>query len=245
MDSSTSSTDKALLSTASGGNTKTPESNDAAPASKKVQISPAKRWCFTIFKFDEDNWRNQISSMFHMFDKYVIGLEICPKTLNKHLQGFVEFKKKERPLTRFAKVFPGIHFEKTKGTVNDNIKYCSKEGDYIVQGYEVVKPFTVKEILALGDQEKVFENEYVTKTKFHDWVFMMVKERKLAYPPSINRMREVCDVAYMFGFCSGTLTVDETTRALDTMVTEPSFPTYSFAESFARNVQNWDEDDDE
>ncbi len=241
--SSTSSSATDLLSTASGGNTKTPESNEAAGDNKKVQISPAKRWCFTIFNFDEKDWKRQISSMFQRYDKFIVGLEICPKTLNTHLQGFCEFNKKERPLTRFAKVFPGIHFEKTKGTVNDNLKYCSKDKDYILQGYTIVKPFTVSEILEFADEEKVFEGDtYMTKTKFHDWVFMLINERKLAYPSSIRRMKDVCDVAYMFrGGNDKSESVDKETRLLDMMITEPSLPAVSFAEAF-KKCQNWDED---
>jgi len=204
---------------ASGGNTRPQNQDDAARVNRKPQISPAKRWCFTIFKFDENNWKNDIRSMFQRQDKFVVGLEICPKTLNTHLQGFCDFFKKERPLKRFQAKFPGVHFEKTKGSLDENLKYCSKDGNYILQGYTITKPFCAENILECWDREgKDLYGDYITRTEFHDYVYGLCKMKVLKFPTSIARQREVCDVVYQFACCSQTKTIDVETRMLDEMV---------------------------
>lgn len=43
-----------------------------------------------------------------------------------HVQGYVEFKSAKR-LSTLKKWLPRAHFEKAKGSAEDNIKYCSKE----------------------------------------------------------------------------------------------------------------------
>lgn len=60
--------------------------------------------------------------------KYIIGHETCPTTGKKHLQGYIEAETKFRPLEKFKE--KDVHWEKRKGTREQNIKYCSKEGNY-------------------------------------------------------------------------------------------------------------------
>lgn len=219
MDNSSNSSDcDDLIITASGGNTRPQNQHDIARDLRKPQISPAKRWCFTIFNFNDDNWKTDVSSMFSRYDKFCVGLEICPKTLNKHLQGFCEFAKKERPLTRFAKVFPGIHFEKTKGTVDENLKYCSKDGNYILQNYTITRKFNVTNVIDQFQKDRDLFGQYITRTEFHDYVFDLCRRRVLAYPVTIARQKEVCNVCYQFCVSNTTATIDDSTRVLDQMV---------------------------
>jgi len=55
-----------------------------------------------------------------------VGAEGTP-----HIQGFVVFKTKSRPIGAFK--IPRMHFEKCRGSELDNIKYCSK-GDTRAEG---------------------------------------------------------------------------------------------------------------
>lgn len=98
-----------------GGNTITPPSK---------QISPAKRWCFTLNNYTS----NDIDAFkFHSskYKKCIIGEEIG-ESGTPHLQGYIYFNTKLRPLSLFKDL--GAHFEKARGTCLDNFKYCSKEG---------------------------------------------------------------------------------------------------------------------
>lgn len=88
-----------------------------------------RKWCFTINNYDEED----IDTLSHTFSekgwKYIIGREVGENG-TPHLQGFLETKSAIRFKT-IKKLMPRAHIEKTKGTINDNIKYCSKDGDFV------------------------------------------------------------------------------------------------------------------
>jgi len=114
-----------------GGNTKTPP---------KKQVSCKKKWCFTL-----NNWtieeRSAISSKIEsLCDRGGFGLEVGEKG-TPHLQGWIEFKTKARPMQVFG--IPRIHWEGMKGTVQDSINYCSKDGNYWAHGHKIPKPIRV------------------------------------------------------------------------------------------------------
>lgn len=92
------------------------------------RISPSKNWCFTFNNYDEGSL-NSISKI--LIDKnisYVIGKEIG-ESGTPHLQGFIKSPRKIRPDS--LKLCKSIHWEKSKGSVEDNIKYCTKDGNAI------------------------------------------------------------------------------------------------------------------
>lgn len=103
---------------------------------KSIRITPSKRWCFT--------WNNPDINLYDDFFKkletldtlYIIGLEFGDN-MTPHLQGYIEFKKKVRPLETFT--LRVVHWEKCKGTREDNIKYCSKDNNFITN-FVIKKP---------------------------------------------------------------------------------------------------------
>jgi len=98
------------------------EGNTISSPSK--QISPAKRWCFTLNNYTS----NDIDAFkFHSskYKKCIIGEEVG-ESGTPHLQGYIYFNTKLRPLSLFKDL--GAHFEKARGSCLDNFKYCSKEG---------------------------------------------------------------------------------------------------------------------
>lgn len=121
-------------------------SNDSLKSGNTKQISAAVNWCFTFPNYDEqdllimrsylDNY-NKSSSSNKRDIMYIIGREICPTTGTPHLQGYIKFNTKIRPksITEFSNK---IHWEKCKGTENENIDYCSKDGNFITN-YPFVK----------------------------------------------------------------------------------------------------------
>lgn len=104
----------------SGGNTKTPL------VVKKERIVPSKFWCFTAFADEMETLETKIKKVKNI--KYILGNEICPETGKKHIQGYIETETKIRPVEYFKT--KTVHWEKRKGSKNDNLNYCSKEGNY-------------------------------------------------------------------------------------------------------------------
>lgn len=99
--------------------------NTNSVASK--QISPAKQWCFTLNNYNEEDLEFLSSTVPH-FEKCIIGKEVS-STGTPHLQGYVKFKDKKRPLSLFPNL--GAHWEKKSkfSTEMDNYNYCTKEGN--------------------------------------------------------------------------------------------------------------------
>lgn len=130
------------------------------------QISPSKNWCFT--------WNNYNSSIVPKFQtlldfngKYIFQEEVGDEG-TPHLQGYIEFKEKVRPVSRIpAKEYP-IHWEKAKGNKTQNQLYCTKlstgKGKVYTNMKAVAKPLKdplegkelypwQKEVIAICDQE--------------------------------------------------------------------------------------------
>lgn len=95
----------------------------------KKQIPPAKHWCFTL-----NNWTDkekfELIEVFssNNLNKWVIGEEVGEEG-TPHLQGYIEFEKKMRPLSVCSN--KRIHWEKCKGNPKQNIDYCTKDGKYV------------------------------------------------------------------------------------------------------------------
>lgn len=100
--------------------------NDNPPAVKRC--APAKKWIFRWSNYPTD-WKSLLDPRIQGIkgSRYGVGEEICPTTGTPHLQGWAEFGKKIRPLSLGL---PHFHWEKMKGTVQDSIEYCSKDGKY-------------------------------------------------------------------------------------------------------------------
>jgi hypothetical protein len=92
--------------------------------SSPCQISPAKRWCFTLNNYLEEEHSSIVLQFQSVANLWVIGDETGENN-TPHLQGYVEFKKKVRPLGMFET--KRIHWEKCKGTREQNVEYCTKQ----------------------------------------------------------------------------------------------------------------------
>lgn len=86
----------------------------------------ANKWCFTMYNYDMDVMDKLLSN----YGKFIIGEEICPQTKNKHLQGYINFDKRLR-FNQVKQILGNeTHIEAVRGTEDDNIKYCMKDGCY-------------------------------------------------------------------------------------------------------------------
>ena len=85
------------------------------------RVTASKFWCFTLNNpngSDVSMLEDELSS-----HKYVFVREVGAKG-TPHLQGFVQFSSKTRPLEKVS--LKRIHWEKCKGTYVQNVKYCTK-----------------------------------------------------------------------------------------------------------------------
>lgn len=87
----------------------------------------SKHWVFTVFS-------DEVSFFFSDVVQYCIfGNENCPKTGRWHKQGYVCFKKRMR-LTGVKKLDGIAHWEVKRGTVQEAIDYCKKDGNFYEYG---------------------------------------------------------------------------------------------------------------
>nr|WAE42313.1 MAG: replication associated protein [Cressdnaviricota sp.] len=112
------------------------------PSSESLRVEPkrfvpGKYWCFT-YNYTEVVTKEMMETCFKSYD-YIIGWEVAPSTGQRHLQGYLESKKKIRPSEKFS-ALQGAHWEKRKGSREENILYCQKEGDYISKGFFFLRP---------------------------------------------------------------------------------------------------------
>jgi len=126
-----------------GGNTKTP---------LVKQISPAKRWCFVLNNYTEDEL-TQLVPKFQKFCKKWIWAKEVGESGTPHIQGFCEFKTKKRPISVFEN--KRMHFDKANGMDIDQVIYCSKEGSVI----ESVGLPDIPEPLEVIDPNRPFQQE--------------------------------------------------------------------------------------
>jgi len=110
---------------------------------KKKQSDRKTFYAFTVFDYEE-HYNDLLMELKNISRKGILGKEICPETKRKHLQGFMALKKPMR-ITELKYIRCNPHFEACIGNEEQNIKYCSKEKDYVKWGFP--KPIKVIETL--------------------------------------------------------------------------------------------------
>ena len=156
------------------------------------QISPSIRWCFTLNNYTKEEYSSIVLIFSDKAKLYIIGDEIGDSG-TPHLQGYVEFKTKLRPLNLFN--FKRIHWEKCLGSKDDNVAYCSKQN--VLVSYGLPKPI------------KVIENLYPWQKNIEDIVLSEPDDRKIYwYWDSVGNIGKSALIKYMIVkhkvlYCSG------------------------------------------
>ena len=102
--------------------------NSTTKSRANKQISPAKRWCFTLNNYEENDLSSIRSKIRGLCSICIIGAEVG-ESGTPHFQGYCEFLTKCRPISHgFTE---RIHWEKCKGNREANILYCSKENNVV------------------------------------------------------------------------------------------------------------------
>jgi len=150
---------------------------DSSPVKK--QISPSKRWAFTMNNYIEEEYSTIVRLIREYCKKAIVAKEVG-KGGTPHLQGYLEFTVKRRPRSVFkmvdtspslevaiaiasGKLWPmAIHWEKAKGTLEDNLRYCSKDDkNPFVWGCTI--PKEIKEVKTLKIEDLYdWQKELVT-----------------------------------------------------------------------------------
>lgn len=89
----------------------------------------SKYWCFTL-KVNDDNRELEVADtqkLLKLYTKfYIFQLESGANTSYLHFQGYFELQSKQRISYLKRKLWNDAHFEKAKGTAEQNVEYCSK-----------------------------------------------------------------------------------------------------------------------
>ena len=98
-----------------------------ACAKQEVQ---RKKACFTLNNWTLQDWEILRDNRDKFF-RLVVGQEFAPTTGTPHLQGYCEFKKKERRIAFFRTLLgherTSFNKKPIKGTIEQNYDYCKKE----------------------------------------------------------------------------------------------------------------------
>lgn len=101
-----------------GGNTSSP--------SRDIQ---SRKWCITINNYSSKELQEIQDTFKYKKWKYIIGEEIGLKCETPHLQIYFESRSPIK-FSYIKKLFPKAHIEKARGTIKQNVEYCSKENNY-------------------------------------------------------------------------------------------------------------------
>lgn len=100
----------------------------------------ARRWCFTINNYCEEDLARCQDAVTDGVCRYIcFGLEIAPETGTPHIQGYLECAGQKARRT-LSKAFPRAAFFPAKGSAEQNITYCSKEGKFFEDGENPLTP---------------------------------------------------------------------------------------------------------
>jgi hypothetical protein len=100
-------------------------------------------WCFTLNNYSEEEYEELLAVDCQYL---IIGKEVG-ECGTPHLQGFVQFHLK-KTLLACKKINPRAHWEQTKGSIDQNVEYCSKDGTFEERG---IRPLSKKR---QGEKEK-------------------------------------------------------------------------------------------
>lgn len=91
----------------------------------------SRRWCFTLNNPTEEE-SDKIYELVDLCIYLIIGDEVG-ESGTPHLQGYVVFSS-AWTLTKVKRYAPRAHFEKARGTSEENKVYCGKEGSVVEYG---------------------------------------------------------------------------------------------------------------
>lgn len=130
-----------------------------------------------------------------MYAYLIIGKEFGDSG-TPHLQGFVQFCSK-KSLVGLKKFNPRIHWEATKGSIDQNIQYCSKANDFMEYG---IKPMDVKQKAECGKRSLEERWKLARSGQFEQLAPENIKVYEYIYRKNITCLdRELLDNQWIWG----------------------------------------------
>lgn len=128
--------------------------------SSDEKLNAKINYCFTLNNYLEEDKTN--------FEKWAncatiywgYGEEVG-ESGTPHLQGFFKLKKKERITGLKKKLNERYHFAETKGSLESNIVYCSKDGKFKSFNLPEVKKEPIKVKVLKDDELRPFQKEII------------------------------------------------------------------------------------
>jgi len=127
--------------------------------------NPTKRslgWCFTLNNYTEEDRQMLLA---HECQYIIMGKEVAPTTGTPHLQGFVQYAKPGKSFKAMKELHNSLSLRMTKGSIQENYEYCSKEGDFEERGK---KPMDQKEKGKRGRQSIEERWELAKRGRFEE-----------------------------------------------------------------------------
>jgi hypothetical protein len=99
----------------------------------KPREAAVRRWTMTLNNPTDDELPIIISNLRKRTSYAILGKEIAPTTNTPHLQGFFVTNKRTRLRGLKIQISSRAHFEPARTTVVNNIAYCKKEGNVLLE----------------------------------------------------------------------------------------------------------------
>ncbi len=96
-------------------------------AQAKKTVLQSKNWCFTAWPGKLPEPAEKVVGVEFTYIGW--GNEVCPETKKEHYQGFFQLGRKQT-FKKLKTFLPSWHIEVMKGTVDEAVDYCKKEGDF-------------------------------------------------------------------------------------------------------------------
>lgn len=142
--------------------------HSAIVGNTKTTIARGRGWCFTLNNYSDEEYENIVQYGHNNTEKFIVGKEVGAKG-TPHLQGYMYFKHPQQ-FKRIKSINERAHWEKAKGNVDQNFKYCSKGGDFVSKGLE--KQMSMQDIIK---QEMLQEYESVTWRPWQQEILDIIK----------------------------------------------------------------------
>lgn len=153
----------------------------------KRQSVKSNRVCFTLNNYSQEEVDQLLGWLTSVPVKYaIVGKEVgASKT--PHLQGFVHlqpaFLKAKEGIVSKWKGFPGLaraHLENAKGSDEDSKKYCSKDGEVIIElGSAEPLPDLWSQIARATSEDQVRDLDPESYVKYHHQIVTIIEKNKV------------------------------------------------------------------
>lgn len=115
------------------------------PRRPRNHSTRSRRYCGTWNSHTSGDFRTAVSGL-RQVRYWIAGNERAPTTGQEHVQFYICFLQ-QTAFTTLHAALPGAHLEVARGTSNENIEYCSKEGNFEEEGQ---RPLDANDAARLG-----------------------------------------------------------------------------------------------